>query len=1443
MSSPRSTPKQRKGIRRLLEPFNRSQSRSPSQTLPQPTHDASPAATASNEPEISPSPITDNNATAANPASGSTIDDVASISATLETQATTTSGYLEPETLMYLERIAALNPSNSRPTSPKMNSEQSNTPSEAPLSTDRGDVELKADLPTVTSSTQWKRSQNAAWGGLQVALELLRDAFPPFSSVVSSVLSCLDGLEVVVKTRQDYEDLAIELTTLVKSLKELMDESSLAMTTDSAEGLAIDIEQQVAEIRERLDHAPTRGIRDALADEEELVRHYRRIQSHFRRLQTSVVMSIRSTVNEQSANTRIESLNPAQEAFYDSNLSTKINRRGCTEGTRIGVLNDLNNWLHDPGSSSIYWLNGMAGTGKTTIAATFCERVERRKILAASFFCTRSSAECMDVTRIVPTIAYELARYSIPFRSALCNILEQDPDIGAKNILKQFEKLLKEPLQKAKDSMPENLVIVIDALDECENQNGVELVLDMLFRHAAQVPVKFLVTSRPEPEIFIKMAAHANAREVLRLHEIEQSLVQADIELYLKEELDFASPTTAEIEQLAQRSGALFIYAATLVRYISGKHSADHSRRLKAVLDMKHESTRRHTQIDALYTTVLESALNDDELEAEEVEDIQLVLRIVLLSQEPIGVKTIADLTGIGDQRRVEYALPYLRSVLHQSESDARLVSTLHASFPDFMFNEQRSGPYFCDAGKYSELVSRSCFLAMKEQLRFNICDLHSSFLPDKEVENLKDRISDKISPTLSYTCRYWANHLKLVRASKPDALLAAIDEFMSHSLLFWMEVLCLQRELLMGVEGLLKAQQWLVDRVSPSHDLVLFIDDARNFITGFAVNPVSQSTPHIYLSSLAFCPQSNLVYKHYRKRAQGLLELKGSLMDRREAAPLAIWNTSSEIQSLAMSPDGTRVAIGCLDTTISILSAYNGTVNVGPLQGHTSSVNAVTFSPDGARLASASLGGVRVWNAYNGTQLAGPFKGHMRFINSVSFSPDGTRIVSCAHDSTIRIWNAADGKPLIGPLTHHSDLVLRVSFSPSGTLIASGSADRTIRLWKASDGTPAAPPLEGHNGWVDSLTFTPDGAHLVSGSGDKTIRVWKVDDGSLVTTSFEGYSEGINELAISPDGKRIAVACHDRAVRVWRIDDGKLVAGPFYGHTDSVKSVVYSPDGTRVISGSSDKSIRVWNVRDGMLPPPPLPPLDAVMALRSITFCPDNIHFLSSDVYEAIQIWDSSDGSFITAPEQAKFFPTPLSILSPDGSCIASTKDGKIQITSTTNAALIMGPFDVERGSLSTFSFSHNSKAIIMGCQDGTIKVCDLQSEKHVLGSFRAHPRGVSSLTESPSCSLLVSYSDYENVLRIWDIVTPALEIELRTDVSTGTMKDNYAAVHDEWSIKEDGWVVNNSQHLLFWLPPAVASAWCSPYAKLVITRSGILQVPKQTPFIGDQWTRCYVS
>ncbi|CUA77653.1 hypothetical protein RSOLAG22IIIB_06706 [Rhizoctonia solani] len=653
-----------------------------------------------------------------------------------------------------------------------------------------------AEMSASEPADKETNSTNQIWASLKLSLKGLGSAsrvFPHLASAASILLECFDGLEKAARNLSDHEDLASELTNLIESLEAHTKTTRSPSMTKCISGITIKIKQQAEEIAKMRTRDAVGRFLVAEADEENV---------------TNLSMSTWSATNAQLVERLLDALKPVQQAAYDSTLASTVGRRSCTEGTRINIMSELNNWARDSQAPAIFWMNGMAGTGKTTIACTFSQVLEEGKQLAASYFCTRTTAECKDVTRIIPTIAYQLARYCIPFQSSLCEVLGEEPDLGSKNIKKQFKRLLRDPLVQSAEAMPEDLVIIIDALDECEDHTGVELILDLLFQHARTFPLKIYLTSRPEPEIYNRMAPHSHVREVIHLHEIEKSLVQADIELYLQAELTLASPSASDIDELVHRSGALFIYAATLVRYInSGKRLADPHKRLRSVLDMVQGITTHHTQIDALYSAILESVLNDDELEPDEKDDVREVLRTVLLAQEPISIETITTLSGINNPKRVVLAIQPLRSVLHQSEQTG-VVSTLHASFPDFMFSSERSEAYFCDTVKHSHTLAERCFLAMQEQLRFNICELETSFIPDTAVNGIESRIKEKIPPPLTYVCRYWGSHLAL--ASKSEALLMMLNDFICHRLLFWMEVMNLRRETGTYLATLVMAKQWL---------------------------------------------------------------------------------------------------------------------------------------------------------------------------------------------------------------------------------------------------------------------------------------------------------------------------------------------------------------------------------------------------------------------------------------------------------------------------------------------------------------------------------------------------------------------------------------------------------------------------------------------------------
>lgn len=275
---------------------------------------------------------------------------------------------------------------------------------------------------------------------------------------------------------------------------------------------------------------------------------------------------------------------------YNSAKALDLRRGPVAEGTRVDILEQMLNWVYDP-LGSVYWVSGTAGTGKTTIAYSLCAKLESEKKLAASFFCSRLLPQCRDVGLIIPSIAYQLARASQPFRAALCQAMIEEPDAHTRLPEIQFNTLIVGPLFEVRETLPDNMVVVIDALDECENEESVGQILELFLAKASHLPVKFIVSSRPEAGIQDQMGARddqVSSRMILVLDELEKGSVQADVETYLRAALKPMNPTEAQIVALVERTEISFAYAAKAVRYISYDNFRRNPRaRVETVLNAK----------------------------------------------------------------------------------------------------------------------------------------------------------------------------------------------------------------------------------------------------------------------------------------------------------------------------------------------------------------------------------------------------------------------------------------------------------------------------------------------------------------------------------------------------------------------------------------------------------------------------------------------------------------------------------------------------------------------------------------------------------------------------------------------------------------------------------------------------------------------------------------
>ncbi|KAG8791540.1 hypothetical protein FRC12_008912 [Ceratobasidium sp. 428] len=1140
-------------------------------------------------------------------------------------------------------------------------------------------------------------------------------------------------------------------------------------------------------------------------------------------------------------------LDPAKQAWFDSSLSG-ICRRACARNTRRRILDSLHKWANDPTSPKIYWLSGMAGTGKTTIAYSFCSELERDHRLGASFFCCRTVPECRDVARIVPTIAYQLARSSSSFQSALCEVLVGSyPDVDPRSISLQFERLICDPLTEVEDTLTQVLVVVIDGLDECAGHGGAQPLLDVLIHHAGGLPVKFFITGRPEPSVHHKLGLQGlRTRSVLCLHDINESPVQTDIETYLIEELKDAPGSLERDKILTSRAKNLFIHAATAVRYIKlDGLDANSYARLNAILEVHSDpSIRRPGEIDGTYTAILTGALDNPKLEIAGAKTIQALLNTIVCAMEPMNTQTLAGLLGLlGGKQEVELLLEPLRSVLHVPGTTDPVL-TLHISFHEYLLDHERSGEFYCDKAIHCKLMVRRCFETMTELLRFNICDLESHLF-NEDVPFLQERIDRAISPQLFYACRYWGDHLKLVLAS--DEILQLLSDFLSKQILFWVEVLNLKGCAGACGEILLQAHMWLEVSTlfQPLHNLILrpsqssqatseirdLVLDARKFVVAFSASPVSRSTLHIYISMLPLWSRTDPMWEAYGQRMKGLIEPQGAVMNRGNRSNVA-WTLTSKVMSIAVSSDGSHVVSGSEDSLLRIWDLRSGKPVLGPLEGHTASVVSVAFSPDNARIASGSNDHtIRIWDTRTGCTLVEPLKCGLSCVTSVAFSPRGDFVVSGSLDNTICVWDARTGGLAAGPFKTHTDLVKSVAFSPKGFFVASGSDDHTVRVCDFRSGNLVAGPFRSHSKPVNSVAFSPDGAVVASGSEDCSIHIWNFHHNDAVPImTFQGHTDSITSVTFSPDGAYVASGSYDRTIRVWSLDTQDIAFGPFTWHTDAVGSLMFTPDGTCIVSGAHDKTIRIWDLKTNFT--------TAVLLeghtdhVCSVAFSPDGQHIISSSRDSTIRMWNAQSGSAVPRPfrqvdntmaSSVAFSPRGYRIalgltdgsariwdqqngrdvvepfrmhggwvtsvaFSPNGRHIASSSaTGEVFVWSARNGRVLLGPLrHSSSSSIRSVSFSPDGKRLVSSADNGTICVWNTREGTRAVQMTHEHDKPVRSAAFSPDSRSIVSGSD-DHTVRIWDAKTG------RTDVGP---LEGHAGLISSVSYSFNGALVASGSH-----------------------------------------------
>lgn len=495
----------------------------------------------------------------------------------------------------------------------------------------------------------------------------------------------------------------------------------------------------------------------------------------------------------------------AEDAPFNS--YAKQHEPACLPDTRVDLLREIHSWADGQDERCIFWLSGLAGTGKSTIARTVARRYHDKQRLAASFFFSRGGGDVGHAGRFVTSLAVQIADNVPASQQHMRDAVTERNRIDSQSLRDQWHYLVFGPLSKLSGSdYPASLILVVDALDECDGDSNIRIIVQLLAeaRSLTRARLRVLLTSRPEVPIrhgFYQIP-DAEHQDVV-LHNISRSIVDHDITLFLQHNLQLiarerclrASWLGAEtLVQLVQSASGLFIWAATACRFIrEGKRFA--ARRLDTILRNDGKATAApEKHLNEIYTTVLENSIQEytDEEKEEQCRAIRYILGSIVALFSPLSAQSLDQLLDVAEG--VRPTLEDLHAILDIPNNQSRPLRLHHPSFRDFLLDQKRCGDrFFVDESSTHEKLARRCLKLMSASsgLRQDMCNLLYPGVLRTEID--EETVDRNLLPELQYACRYWVDHLERSGCSIEDG--DATHRFLETHLLHWLEAMSLINE------------------------------------------------------------------------------------------------------------------------------------------------------------------------------------------------------------------------------------------------------------------------------------------------------------------------------------------------------------------------------------------------------------------------------------------------------------------------------------------------------------------------------------------------------------------------------------------------------------------------------------------------------------------------
>ena len=515
-------------------------------------------------------------------------------------------------------------------------------------------------------------------------------------------------------------------------------------------------------------------------------------------------------ISPANTDSRTEALELFKEMEFASQAFGNAGEEArCLDGTRTEIIDTIVRWaLHADCSGGedqidevpklsarVLWLCGVAGSGKSRISRSIADRLQKLKRLGSLYCCDYRNRATLNPGSLFSTIAQHLAGHDPLRKRRLVDAIKDDKAIRTARICgQQYQNFIVTPSTDL--PIVGDTIIVIDAFDEIGSVEDRMVALDILSRRAHELPpgLRIVVTSRFEDDIQEALQSpKAVGVDYILMEHIPAPLTKRDITRYVHHVLgDTRGLGAADFDKLAMAAGESFQWASTACRYIRNNRNGRGTQRPRDRLPLVLASNQ---DLDKLYMQILDEHFGEEP--AEGLEKLRLVLGLILRAEEPISIRTISELvprdfsdphtsTKLDD---LQCIVRHLASLLVNTHDVDQSISPLHTSFADFLQDVKRCHKYLINIEETNKILVLGCLKIMEHELRFNICRIPTSYLANKNVENLSTLVKEYVSPHLLYASRFWAQHLSYL-TDVDDVICSMLWGLLSNHFLEWLEVM-----------------------------------------------------------------------------------------------------------------------------------------------------------------------------------------------------------------------------------------------------------------------------------------------------------------------------------------------------------------------------------------------------------------------------------------------------------------------------------------------------------------------------------------------------------------------------------------------------------------------------------------------------------------------------